>query len=92
MSQDKGKAASKADTRGSIGAKSGGTKTAGASTHSLQGVDYLRSYFANHRLVAKQTIQNLVRSFVTSTMTWILRYFWLMSQREILIRGYLKRL
>ena len=38
MSQDKGKAASKADTRGSIGAKSGGTKTAGASTHSLQGV------------------------------------------------------
>lgn len=71
MSQDKGKAASKADTRRPIGAKSGSTKTAGASTHSLRGVDYLKSYLANHRLVVKQTIQNLVRSFVTSTMTWM---------------------
>jgi cell division transport system permease protein len=71
MSRDSDKVTSKADVRRPLGAKTPNNKFAGASTHSLRGLDIIRSYFGNHRLVAKQTIQNLIRSFGTSTMTWM---------------------
>lgn len=71
MSNERGNVPSKSDQTRPTSAATPNPKSVGASTHSLKGLDHLRSYLANHRLVAKQTIQNLVHSFVTSTMTWM---------------------
>ena len=43
----------------------------GASTHSLRFVDRLKAAFAHHFITCKKTFSDLINSWITSLMTWL---------------------